>query len=90
MAGAGRGRREGPQPKTERVVVIGHFGCAHASFAAKGFEFAQGTAKGSGVRAMGEEEVELIAACRDTLAPQSDVFDGRLGWLLGQGEGDEA
>ena len=70
--------------------MIGHFGCAHASFAAKGFEFAQGAAKGSGVRAMGEEEVELIAGCRDPLASQGDVFDGRLGWLRGQGEGDEA
>jgi hypothetical protein len=71
-------------------VVIGHFGRAHTPLAAKGFEFAQGTAKGSGIRSTGEEEIELIAGCVDTLAPQGDVFDGGPGWLLGQGEGDKA
>ena len=70
--------------------MIGHFGRAHTPLAAKGFEFAQGTAKGSGIRATREEEIELIAGCRDTLAPQGDIFDGGPGWLLGQGEGDDA
>ena len=58
----GDGAAPGPAPAAPGGVVIENLGSPHPPLAAKGFEFAQGTAEGGGVRAAWKKEVELIAS----------------------------